>query len=154
MKIIYFAIVMLAAAAGFGAEPLSDEKQILKLEDDWVQALVSHDRDSLDRIVAPGFTFIEPDGTTKNRAEYLVNRSSNDAETESFHNDHLEVRVFGIFALASGVATIRERRDGKRYRFSLRWKDLWRKESGIWQVLASQATPVNADWDAPFVIKE
>ena len=35
---------MLAAAAGFGAEPLSDEKQILKLEDDWVQALVSHDR--------------------------------------------------------------------------------------------------------------
>ena len=34
MKVIYFVIVMLAAAAGSGAEPLSDEKQILKLEDD------------------------------------------------------------------------------------------------------------------------
>jgi hypothetical protein len=56
MKIIYFVIVMLAAAAGFGAEPPSDEKQISKLEDDWVQALVSHDRHSLDRIVAPSFT--------------------------------------------------------------------------------------------------
>ena len=50
MKVIYFVIVMLAAAAGLGAEPLSDEKQILKLEDDWVQALVSHDRHSLDPI--------------------------------------------------------------------------------------------------------
>jgi hypothetical protein len=63
MKIIGFVIVMLVAAPVFGAEPLSDEKQILKLEDDWVQALVSHDRDVLDQIVAPSFTFIEPDGT-------------------------------------------------------------------------------------------
>jgi ketosteroid isomerase-like protein len=154
MKIIYFVIVMLAAAAGFGAEPLSDEKQILKLEGDWVQALVSHDRHSLDRIVAPSFTFIEPDGTLKNRAEYLANRSSKEAETESFRNDQLDVKVFGNFALASGLATIIELRDGKRYRFSLRWKELWRKESGTWQVLASQATPVNPNWDAPFVIKE
>ena len=136
------------------AEPLSDEKQILKLEDDWVQALVSHDRDVLDRIVAPSFTFIEPDGTLKNRAEYLANRSSNEAESESFQNDQLKVKVFGNFALASGLATIIEQRDGKRYRFSLRWKELWRKESGTWQVLASQATPVNSNWDAPFVIKE
>ena len=109
MKVIYFVIVMLAAAAGFGAEPLSDEKQILKLEDDWVQALVSHDQYFLDRIVAPSFTFIEPDGTLKNRAEYLANRSSKKAKTESFRNDQLDVKVLGNFALASGLATIIER---------------------------------------------
>jgi len=154
MKIIGFVIVMLVAAPASGAEPLSDEKQILKLEDDWVQALVSHDRDVLDRIVAPSFTFIEPDGTLKNRAEYLANRSSNEAETESFQNDQLKVKVFGNFALASGLATIMERRDGKRYRFSLRWKELWRKE------VRDMAGPCVASYacepklDAPFVIKE
>src|SRR6266853_1877658 len=114
MKIIGFVIVMLVAAPASRAEALSDEKQILKLEDDWVQALVSHDRDVLDRIVAPSFTFIEPDGTLKNRAEYLANRSSNEAESESFQNDQLKVKVFGNFALASGLATIIEQRDGKR----------------------------------------
>ena len=97
---------MLIAAPVFGAEALSDEKQILKLEDDWVQALVTHDRDVLDRIVAPGFTFIEPDGPVKNRAEYLADRSSNEAETESFQNDQLKVKVFGNSASASGLATI------------------------------------------------
>ena len=154
MKIIGFAIGMLMTAPVFGAEPLSNEKQMLKLEDDWVRALVTHDRDVSDKIVAPGFTFIEPDGTVKNRAEYLADRSGNEAETESFQNDQLKVEVFGNSALASGLATIIERRDGKRYRFSLRWKELWRKESGRWQVLVSQATPVNPNWDAPFVIKQ
>jgi len=154
VKIIGFAIGMLMTAPVFGAETLPNEKQILKLEDDWVRALVTHDRDVLDKIVAPGFTFIEPDGTVKNRAEYLADRSSNEAETESFQNDQLKVEVFGNSALASGLATIIERRDAKRYRFSLRWKELWRKESGRWQVLVSQATPVNPNWDAPFVIKQ
>jgi ketosteroid isomerase-like protein len=153
--ILCLSIAVLLAASTNAAEAPSDEEQILKLEDDWVQALVTHDRDVLDRIVAPGFTFIEPDGTLKNRAEYLANRSSNEAyETESFQNDQLKVKVFGDFALASGLATIVERRDGKRYRFSLRWKELWRKESGTWQVLASQATPVNPNWDVPFIVRE
>ena len=67
MKIIGFAVGMLMTAPVFGAEPLSNEKQMLKLEDDWVRALVTHDRDVSDKIVAPGFTFIEPDGTVKNR---------------------------------------------------------------------------------------
>jgi hypothetical protein len=46
-----------------------------------------------------------------------------------------------------------ERRQGKRYRFRLRWKELWRKDKGKWRVVSFQATPVNADWDAGFVIK-
>ena len=48
---------------------------------------------------------------------------------------------------------ISERRQGKRYRFSLRWKELWLKDNGRWQVVASQATPVNPTWDAGFAIK-
>jgi hypothetical protein len=64
VKIIGFVIVMLMATTVFGAGPLSDEKQILKLEDDWGRALVTHDRDVLDRLVAqrqalPSFIILE-----------------------------------------------------------------------------------------------
>ncbi len=131
MKIIGFVVVALMMACAYAAEPLPDEKQILKLEDDWARALETHDRKVLDQIVAPGFTFIEPDGSTD-----------------------LKVTVFGNSALASGVAHITERRHGKSYRFSLRWKELWLKNDGKWQVLASQATPVNPKWDSPFLIKK
>ncbi len=133
---------------------LSDEKQILKLEDDWVRALETKHRKLLDMIVARDFTFIEPDGTVKNRDEYLADRSSDSADIESFENVDLKARVFGNCALTSGVAKITERRQGKRYRFSLRWKELWLKDKRKWHVLVSQATPVNPNWDASFVIKE
>jgi len=65
----------------------------------------------------------------------------------------VKVSVFENCALAPGVSKITERRQGKRYRFSLRWKELWLKGNESWQVVSSQATPVNPTWDAGFVIK-
>ena len=146
-----FLIVFLAASV-YPAERLSDEEQILKLEDDWVRALEKQDREGLNKILAREFTFIEPDGSLINRDDYLADRSSNASDTESFEIADVKVRVFGDSALVTGISKITERRQGNRYRFSLRWKELWVREAGKWKVLAGQATPVNAKWDAPFVV--
>jgi ketosteroid isomerase-like protein len=153
MRIAGLAVSMLVMASVYAQQPLPDEKQILKLEDDWARALKTKDRQVLDAIVAGNFTFIEPDGTVKNRDEYLADRSSDIADTESFEFADLKVSVFGNCALASGISKVTERRQNKRYRFSLRWKELWLKDNGKWQVVASQATPVNPAWDAGFVVK-
>ena len=153
MRIASLVVSTLVMASVYAQLPLSDEKQILKLEDDWVRALKTKDRQILDAIVAPNFTFIEPDGTVKDRDEYLADRSSDIAAIDSFELADLKVSVFKNCALASGLSKITERRQGKRYRFSLRWKELWLKDNGSWQVVASQATPVNPAWDAGFVIK-
>jgi ketosteroid isomerase-like protein len=153
MRIASLAVSMLVMASVYAQQPLSDEKQIFKLEGDWARALKTKDRQLLDAIVAPNFTFIEPDGTVKNRDEYLADRSGDTADIESFEFADLKASVFENCALASGVSRITERREGKRYRFSLRWKELWLKDNGSWRVVASQATPVNPAWDAGFVIK-
>jgi hypothetical protein len=51
-----------------GAEaPVTDERQILALEQAWVRAL--------ERIVASDFTFIEPDGSLLTRDAYLTARA-------------------------------------------------------------------------------
>jgi ketosteroid isomerase-like protein len=153
MRIASPVVFMLVMASVYAQQTPSDEKQILKVEDDWARALKTKDRQLLDAIVAWNFTFIEPDGTVKNRNEYLADRSSDIADIELFELADLKVSVFENCALASGVSKITERRQGKRYRFSLRWKELWLKDNGNWRVVASQATPVNAAWDAGFVIK-
>ena len=124
MRIAGLVVFMFVMASVYAQQPLSDEKQILKLEDDWARALKTRDRQLLDAIVASYFTFIEPDGTVKNRDEYLADRSSDIAAVESFELADLKVSVFKNCALASGLAKIKERRQGKRYRFSLRWKEL------------------------------
>ena len=103
MKIAGLIVFMFVMASVYTQQPLSDEKQILKLEDDWARALKTKDRQLLDSIVAPNFTFIEPDGTVKNRDEYLADRSSDIADLESFELADLKVSVFENCALASGV---------------------------------------------------
>ena len=153
MRIASLVVSTLVMASVYAQQPLSDEKQILRLEDDWARALKTKDRQILDAIVARNFTFIEPDGTVKDRDEYLADRSSDIAALESFELADLKVSVFENCALASGLSKVTERRQGKRYRFSLRWKELWLKDNGNWKVVASQATPVNPAWDAGFVIK-
>jgi ketosteroid isomerase-like protein len=152
MRIAGLVVFMFVIASVNAQQPPSDEKQILKLEDDWARALKTKDRQLLDAIVARNFTFIEPDGTVKNRDEYLADRSSDIADTESFELADLKVSVFGNCALASGISKVTERRQNKHYRFRLRWKELWLKNNGRWQVVASQATPVNPAWDTGFVI--
>ena len=149
---VFSSAVLFIALSGCAAQSLSDAEQILKLEQDWVRALEAKDRQALDQIVAQDFAFIEPDGTLKTRNEYLTDRSSDLADIESFEISEVKTRVYGTSALVSGVAHITERRQGNRYRFSLRWKELWLKNTGRWQVVASQATPVNAHWDSPFII--
>ena len=154
MRIPTFLLILLVTTSAYAQKSPSDEKQILKLTDDWVQALVTKDRKRLDQIIAPEFTFIEPDGTVKDRAEYLKDRSSERDVTETFENVDLKVEVYGNAAVASAVARITLRRDGSRYHLRLRWKELWLKRKGEWQVLVSQATPANPNWIQAFLAKE
>ena len=103
MRLASLVVFMFVMASVYAQQPLSDEKQILKLEDDWVRALKTKDRQILDAIVARNFTFIEPDGTVKDRDEYLADRSSDIADIESFEPADLKVSVFKNCALASGL---------------------------------------------------
>ena len=106
MKIAALAVSMLVMASVYAQPPLSDEKQILKLEDGWARALKTKDRQLLDAIVAPNFTFIEPYGIEKNRDEYLADRSSDIADLESFELADLKVSVFENCAPTSGVSKL------------------------------------------------
>ena len=154
MRILALFVLIFVTASAGAAQPVSDEKQILQLEDEWVRALEKQDREALNKILAREFTFIEPDGSLINRDDYLADHSSNASEIDSFEIADLKVRVFGDSALVTGVAKITERRLGNRYRYSLRWKELWVREAQNWRVLAGQATPVNPKWDIPFVVPE
>jgi hypothetical protein len=59
--------VCVSALACAAEPPLNHERQILALEETWVSALETENRAALDRVVAPDFTFIDPDGALLNR---------------------------------------------------------------------------------------
>ena len=62
MRITGRVVFMIMIASIYAQQPPSDEKQILRLENDWARALKMKNKQLLDAIVALNFTFIEPDG--------------------------------------------------------------------------------------------
>jgi len=134
--------------------PLTDERQILVLEEAWARAVEMHDRAALERIVASDFTFIAPDGRVMTRAAYLAEQASGPADIHSFELSEMLVRVLGSTALVSGLSTIDESIAGKRCQYQVRWKDVWIKREGAWQVLSGQTTPVNSAWNSGFIFRE
>src|SRR5690348_3305701 len=101
MRIASLVTSMFVVASVYAQQSRSDEKQILKLQDDWARALKRKDNQLLDGIVAAYFTFIEPDVTVKNRAEYLADRSSDVADIELFDLVDLKVSIFEDCTLTS-----------------------------------------------------
>jgi ketosteroid isomerase-like protein len=134
--------------------PLTDERQILGLEEAWARAVEMHDRAALERILASEFNFIAPDGRLMTRAAYIAEKASGSADIHSFELSEMLVRVFGSTALVSGLSTIDESIAGKRCQYQIRWKDVWIKRDGAWQVLSGQATPVNAGWNSVLIVRE
>lgn len=151
---ILVCIQIIFLAFNIMAQTKSDEEQIMQLEDEWTDALIKEDRKELDRILAPEFSFIEPDGSVLDREAYLEDRSHYLSAIESFEIEEVKVRVYGQSSLVSGISKISERRLGRKLRYDLRWKELWIKQSGKWVVVAGQATPVNPKWEDPFLVKE
>ena len=130
-----------------------DVQIIQNLEEQWVNALVKDDSAAIATFLAKDFTFIEPDGSIKNRNEYLADRGNNLFETLSFNNSELKVSVYEDAALVSGLASIKEKYRGLTYKYQLRWKEMWIKENGGWKVLAGQATPVDSSYLSNFIVK-
>jgi hypothetical protein len=152
MRASFLILTICISAISSAAKPvLTDRDQILALEEAWGRALETQDRAALERIVASDFTFIEPDGSVLTRAAYLADRANNPAEIHSFELSEMFVRIIDETALVSGLSTIDESIAAKRYKYQLRWKEMWVKRRGSWQVLAGQATPVNAAWNVPFL---
>lgn len=98
--------------------------------------------------------FIDPDGSSLTKLEYLAKRGANPDRILSAENPTDRVRVHGDVAIADGVSRFRVERAGKQYAFSFRWISTYVKEGGRRRTIAAQLTPVNPQWIDVFVTRQ
>src|SRR5262249_21859675 len=73
----------------------NDEQAILKLEQEWADALVKGDQVAIDRIESPDWTLSDPEGNLISKAASDADLKSGKLKFESVHADELRVRIFG-----------------------------------------------------------
>jgi len=124
------------------AKSASVEQELIKLENDWNNALVKRDVAALGRIKADDWTDIDPDGTIVTKAQSLASLKSGEDAFTSAVADEMKVRVYGDAAVALGRGTVKEQYKGKDISGQYRYTDTWIKMAGRWQCVASAGTKI------------
>ena len=116
------------------------EQQILRLEQQRMQAMMDADTDTLDRVLADELTYVHTTAALDSKESFLGALSSRTLNYESIVSTDARVRVYGDSAVVTGNGDVRVLSNGQRNRFSIRYTDVYALRDGRWQMVAWQAT--------------
>jgi len=116
----------------------SAEQELIKLENEWGEAIVKRDAASIAMLrdsMADECIMIY-DGSVFTKAQYFEYVKSIKEEILSFVSDEWKVRVYGDAAVVMARGTMKMRLAGKETTTQWRFTDTWVKRAGRWQCVA------------------
>jgi ketosteroid isomerase-like protein len=144
MKSIIFSVGIIVLALGgaiLAQTPTqSAEQELIKLENEWADAVVRNDSAFHDRILADDYTGTDADGSIYTKAQEIAVLKSGELEITSCVHHELKVRVYGDAAVVTGLSTTKGTYKGKEFDWRLRWTDTWVKLTGHWQCVAEHSS--------------
>jgi hypothetical protein len=151
-RLVSFGLMLVALSVAFAQDGSkkkqkksaagADEQALTKIEEDWGNALVKVDFDTINRIVSPDWILSTPDGKQQTKAQTDADLKSGKIKFESFKINELKVRVYGNAAVVFGLTTEKLTMDGKDMSGQNRFTDTFIKRDGKWQCVATHVTAV------------
>jgi ketosteroid isomerase-like protein len=120
----------------------STEEAVRQLHSEIVQAQLTSDTATLDRLWADDHIFTNPLGVVQSKAQRLAEIHSGGRTLEAFSIADIEVRAYGDTAVVTSRATLKGQRQGQDISGQYRGIDVYVKRQGRWQVVAAQATRI------------
>jgi ketosteroid isomerase-like protein len=115
----------------------TDREQILQLERDWAQSVVTKDVAANERLIADDYLGTEPDGKRVKKADVIAEvKTDEPLLSNRLNEDDVTIRFYGQTAVVNGSENWKRKSDGKTGRWI--WTDVFVKRNGKWQVVASQ----------------
>jgi ketosteroid isomerase-like protein len=152
MKIILFvALLAIAATSSLAqgqmknnqAQPGGNaEQELREMLRKWDEAYSGRNTEALASILADDFLFTNATGTVINKGQYLMGNIKAPDITLAIIIDSadVKVRVYGDTAVVTSRGAQKGQRLNRSPTARYRYTDVWVKQQGRWQAVASQAT--------------
>jgi len=117
------------------------EREVKKLEREWLDAYEKYDAEAMNRIVSDDFKLTFSNGSVQTKADILAQlKSAQDANRPSpkFSTEDVLSRVEGDTVILTGRVIQQMTRDGQTRMVQMRYTDTYAMRQGRWQVIASQ----------------
>ncbi len=118
----------------------SDEQELIKIENDWLQAFFANDDAFAGRFLADDYMGTDEHGEVKNKAREIAEIKAGAHLSISGELDNVKVRVYGDAAVVTGRRVMKGTFEGKEYRSPYLWTDVFIKRGGRWQCVASHVS--------------
>ena len=127
-----------AGAAAVYSRTVQDTQPrvLLRLEDDWAQALIHRDAAVFRRLLADGFIYTEDDRTVS-RDDVLHDVVAGLDTVTTAHNEAMRVHRFGATAVVTGWLVVGGHGPSGAFDRRYRFTDTWVSRNGRWQIVAA-----------------
>ena len=114
--------------------------EILEIEKERNQAIISGDAAALERMTSDDYTFITLRGELRTKAEIVQGFKTGSFHYESRQISDLNVRVYGNSAVVTGRSIQKGSENGKDYSGAYWFTRVYVKQQGRWTTVALQTT--------------
>ncbi|MHB8838606.1 MAG: nuclear transport factor 2 family protein [Gemmatimonadaceae bacterium] len=117
-----------------------EARAIIALENAWGAASITRDGAAVGRMLAPDFTFVDPDGKLHTKAQLIATINGDTTHYISGANSAMSPRVHGGAVVITGVWTKTVKTQSGTALLRYRWTDTWvRNPEGGWMCIAGQS---------------
>jgi ketosteroid isomerase-like protein len=116
------------------------QEELLKLEDDFAQAVTNNDADAVDGFLSDDWIIVDPDGGTIDKARFLGVIKSGALSHEMMESTDLRVRLYGNTAVVTGLTTTKGKFMEQDFTSCERATDIFVKQNDRWQCVFTQLT--------------
>jgi ketosteroid isomerase-like protein len=124
-----------------GKEGEEAKAEVLKVEDEFSNAIVTSNWDALPHIFADGMSWIAR-GDRLDKAQVIADYRSGNLHFRSLTHDHIQVHVFGNTAVITGHSTSILEYKGKLWSQPRLFTSVYVKLGGQWRLVAHQVSEV------------
>ena len=120
------------------------KKEVLKFEDERMQAMQRGDTETLDRMFADEVAWTTPGGELLTKAQVLANIKSQTQQYLTVNHDDRRLHVYGNTVVLTVHSVSTARYKGNTFNYPRRFTNVYLKRDGRWQLIAHTPTPVAA----------
>jgi ketosteroid isomerase-like protein len=134
--------ILVALSQSWAQTPSASEQELMKVENDWSEAVLKRDTATLQRLYADEYLFTDPEGVTWNKSQDIASITSGAYKLASYKLEDMKAHVYGDVAVVTGRNTMKGTFQGKDMSGQYRFTDVFVKRGGRWQCVATQSTLV------------
>lgn len=116
-----------------------DFAEVLRGERELARAHREMDLATIDRLLHPGYTILQPNGLMEDKETVVASYSEGSRQWDSAAVNDMAVAVSGNLALVSGLWTAAGHNGAEAFDYAARFLSMWCKEDGRWRNIAYQS---------------